>query len=274
MTIQKMLLLALAGIFASAGFAQATNDTQTVQDSCVKAVPGKSAELQAFIQNVEVPIHQAEADSGDFSAWLEMRAVIPSGEWTKCDYRFAAIYNHGIADFPSPEQTEAAIKRAKLNISLQDYLKQREALARLVDVEIWVGLAGAGTHQQKGDFLRFNHYHLKPHAGAEWSRIEKTYWKLLVDDWTKAGNKGNWGMYLLWMPDGENQPYNAMTYDDFPNWNSLVNGSSALVSFWPKVHPGTDLTSVLDQMDRACSLYNAEIYQISELVVATAPETK
>jgi hypothetical protein len=265
---------ALAGLFASTGFAQNTQERQTVQDTCLKAMPGKGEELQTFIRNVEVPLHQALVDSGNVAAWLELRAVIPRGDSAPCDYRFAAVDKHGFAEPPSPEQMEAAIKRAGLKISVQDYFMQREALAHVVAVEIWAGIGSAGTPQQKGDFLSLNHYKVKPGANGEWLRLENTYWKPLVEEWTKAGNKGSYATYLLWMPQGESQPYNAMSLDDFPDWKSMTPGGSSLMTMWPKLYPGTDSTAVFDQHDRIRSVYNKEIYQISELLRPTAPVTK
>ena len=124
-------------------------------------------------------------------------------------------------------------------------------------------------HQQKGDFLRLNHYNVKPNSSGDWSRLETTYWKLLVEDWTKAGNKGTWMMYRLWMPEGENQPNNAMRVDAFPDWNSMVHGANALVALWPKLHPGTDTTEVFDWFDRVRSRYDTEISRVRELVTAS-----
>jgi hypothetical protein len=69
------------------------------------------------------------------------------------------------------------------------------------------------------------------------------------------------------MPEGDNLPYNAMTVDIFPDWNSLLHGVP-LGDAWSKVHPHTDMTEAFDQLDRVRSRHDIEIYKATDLVTA------
>ena len=70
------------------------------------------------------------------------------------------------------------------------------------------------------------------------------------------------------MPEGDNLPYNAMTVDSFPDWNSLLQGIS--FSLWSKVHPNTEATDVFDRLDRVRSRANIEVYKVVEMVNRTS----
>jgi hypothetical protein len=100
---------------------------------------------------------------------------------------------------------------------------------------------------------------------GEWVRMERTYWKPLVEAWVKDGGKGGWSMYQLWMPGGDSMPYNSMTVDTFPDWNSLLQGVPA-GEIWPKVHPNMTTTAAFNQLDQARSVHDIEYYKVVELV--------
>lgn len=267
MSISKTLFFvtAMAVLCAAAGYGQNTKEPNTVRDFCIKAKPGKYAEAEAFAHDTMAPIQQARANAGEFAWEAFTTAVVPEGETAPCDFR-AVIGYHGL--FPaarSKEQLQAELKQAGLDTSFQDTIAKRDSLMRLVNVEYWISLDGAGTEMQKGYFVRLNHYKVKPNDGAQWFRLETTYWKPLVESWNKAGNKGSWGVYRLWMPEGENQPYDATTVDLFSDWNSMAHGLP-LNDLWPKIHPHMDMTEVFDQLDSARSRYNTEIYKVTDLV--------
>ncbi len=267
MSIHKPLLFVtgLAALFAAAGYTQNAKEPNTVRDYCIKAVPGKNAEATAFLHDVAVPIYQARANAGEFDWEVIASAVVPAGESARCDFRLTYGYHGFFPTVNSEEKVQAELKRAGLNTNMQEVIAKRDSLTRLVAKEYWVNMDGTGTGMQKGNFVRLNHYKVKPDAGQEWFRLETTYWKPMVDSWIKGGNKGDWAVYRLWMPNGENQPYNAMTIDIFSDWNSMAHGLP-LNDLWPKVHPGTDMTGIFDQLERVRSRYNTEIYKVTEIV--------
>lgn len=261
-------LLVLAAMCASAGFAQDHKDPQTVRDFCVRVPTGKSMEFEAYARDVAAPLAQARADSGEFMWLLIMRAVEPAGTSAKCDYRIAYGYAGLPPEMLSTDQLDAALKKANLNMSAQDLLAKRDSLSRLVSVEIWVQIDAIGPPTQKGGYVRLNHYSVKPGMMEDWTRLETTYWKALVDPWIKSGAKSAWGLYNLWMPEGDGLPYNAATVDVFADWNSLLHGAP-VGELWPKVHPHTEITEVFDRLDRVRSRHDIEVFKVIELVAQT-----
>lgn len=265
MSIHKtsLVVAGLAALFAKAALAQNAKEPNTVIAYCLKAAPGKYGEAAAFVQNAIVAVDQARANAGAFAWEAIMSGVVPLGQSAPCDFRLVYGY-HGF--FPDSEgDLQAELKRGGVNTDLKEFFAKEDSLTPLKNLEYWVNVDGTGTGMRNGYFIRLNHYKVKPGEGAEWSRLESTYWKPLVDNWTKAGNKGDWAVYRLWVPNGENQPYNAMTIDIFSDWNSMAHGLP-LNDLWPKVHPDTDMTGVFDQLERVRSRYNTEIYKVTEIV--------
>lgn len=257
-------LLVLTAVLATASFAQEQKEPSTVRDYCVKVAPGKSMEFEAYARDVAVPLNQARADAGEFAWALVARGVVPAGSSAKCDYRVVFGYNGAPPETPSNEQIEASLKRAKLNMSAKELFAKRDALTQLVDVEIWYNIDGIGPPPQKGNYVRLNHYNVKPAAMEDWKHLETTYWKPLVDAWMKAGGKGSWSIHGLLMPEGDNLPYNAQTVDTFPDWNSLLHGVP--FDLWTKVNPHTEATDVFDRLDRVRSRHDIEVYRVLEVV--------
>jgi hypothetical protein len=273
MIIRKTLCFAagFAALFATAAYAQNAKEPNTVIDYCLKAAPGKYGEAAAFVQDDIVHFDQARANAGAFAWAAIMSGVVPLGQSAPCDFRLVYGY-HGF--FPDSEgDLQAELKRGGVNTDLKEFFAKEDSLVPLKNLEYWVNVDGTGTGMQPGYFIRLNHYNVRPNEGAEWSRLETTYWKPLVDDWIKAGNKGDWAAYRLWMPNGDNQAYNAMTVDIFPNWNSMAHGLP-LDDLWPKLHPHTDMTEVFDQLERARSRYNTEIYRIINIVQRKNAQSK
>jgi len=264
-TMRKLVFTACCLLmFGTAAFTQQQKQPPTVRDYCVKVASGKSADFETFVKEVGVPLNQSRADAGEFDWYAVVRAVIPAGSSAKCDYRVVYGYKGLPPETPSSEQMDAALKRAKINMSAKDWAAKRDALTQLVDVEIWSGIDYAGTGMGKGSYVRLNHYNIKPGAMEDWQRLETTYWKPMVQAYLKGGGKGTWSVNTLMMPEGDNLPYNAMTVDSFSDWNSLLQGIS--FSLWSKVHPNTEATDVFDRLDRVRSRANIEVYKVVEMV--------
>jgi len=261
-----MLAAVFAAVSAVTGFAQAQKEPPTVRDFCVKVIPGKNAEFEAYIHDTAVPLNQSRADAGEIAWFLVVRGVIPAGTSAKCDYRIAYGYK-GLPPEPlSDAQIDAALKRAQINLSAKELAAKRDSLSQLVDVGIWSQIEAIGASTEKGNYIRLNHYSVKPGEWENWTHLETTYWKPMVEAWLKSGGKGSWGVYGQMMPEGDNVPYNALTVDIFSDWNSLVHGVP--FATWQKVHPNTDATDVFDRLDRVRSRHDIEIYKVLEV---TAP---
>lgn len=266
----RLLTLAAASIAAglaqgTASFAQGQTEPPTVRNYCIKVAPGKGAEYEAFLKDVTLPLARARADAGEFAWFIAESAVVPAGSSAPCDYRMVYGYKGLPPEVPSKDALAAGLKRAKLNLSVDEMVAKRNALTQLVGVDIEYQIDGIGPQPEKDSYVQLNHYKVKYGEFGEWTRLETTYWKALMDAWLKAGGKGTWSVNSLRMPSGDSTPYNALTVDLFPDWSSLIRGVP-LTELWPKVHPNTTFNDVFDRLERVRSVHDVEVYKIIEVV--------
>ena len=264
-------LFMTAALFATAVFAQDQRQLVTAKDYCVKVAPEKAAQYESFMHEFLMPMNQARADNGEIAWSLVARAVVPSGKSAPCDYRTVYGYN-GYPGDPTPDfgVIDAALKRAKLNMTAAQMLAKLTAMGELANVEYWVAEAQVGSGQGKGSYLILNHY--KANNAAEWLRLETTYWQPLVAEHVKGGAKAAWSVWEMWIPGGappgDSSPYNVQTVDQFPDWNSLVHGLP-VGELWPKVHPHEEMTHFFDADGKAASTYDREVYKVVDIVAAS-----
>jgi hypothetical protein len=271
MSVGRIRVLAFAVVSMAVGLAAASSDAQdqappaTVRDYCVKVAPGKGAEFEAFLRDVYVPLSQSRADAGDFAWSLVARAVSPAGSSAACDYRVAYGYKGLPPEEMSREGLDAALKRAKLPLTADQLIAKRSALTSLVSAEIWGEVDAVGAYTEKGSYVRLNHNKVRFGEMGEWVRMERTYWKPLVEAWGKDGGKGGWSLYALQMPGGDSMPYNSLSVDSFPDWNALMQGVP-VGEIWPKVHPNMTTTAAFNQLEQVRSVHDVEYYRVIELV--------
>jgi hypothetical protein len=259
--------VSLAVVFAvgTASFAQGQPEPPTVRDYCVKVAPGKEAEYEAFVRDVTIPLARARAEAGEFAWFVAQSSVVPAGSSAPCDYRMVFGYKGLPPEAASKEVLAAGLKRAKLPMTADEMIAKRNALSHLVSAEIWNLIDGIGPDIAKGSYVRLNRYNIKNGEMDEWTRLETTYWKPVMDAWLKAGGKGAWHVTGLSMPGGDRTPYNAQTVDIFPDWNSLVHGVP-VNELWSKVHPTAAVSEVFNRFDRVRSIQSVEIYKAVEVV--------
>jgi len=266
--------LTLTAVAIAAGWAQGTvsfaqgqPEPPTVRDFCVKVAPGKGAEYEAFLRDVTVPLARARAEAGEFVWFVAASGVVPAGSSAPCDYRLVYGYK-GLPPEPASKDVLAAgLKRANLKLGVDEMVARRNALTQLVSVEIWAGIDGIGPPAEKDGYVQLNHYKVKYGEMDEWTRLETTYWKAVMDAWLKAGGKGGWSVSALIWPAGDSTPYDALTVDTFPSWNALVHGVPA-TELWPKVHPNTTANDLFNRLEKVRSVHDREIYKIVEAVRA------
>jgi hypothetical protein len=234
------LTLAL-GCVAMAG---AQQPAPHMYDYCLKVNPGNTAALDAHLQNVESKLGQVLVDSGRLLAWASARAIAPVGESARCDYHVFAQMAGFPAQPPLAPPAEADLKKAGLAMSVQQVLEKRQSLVKLVSVNLWRVGARVGQVEQ-GNYLRVNYY--KTSDANEWIQLESTGWKKLVEEASKDMPGLAWGAATLRIPEGDNLPYNASSYDAYPSWEALGNGIP-MRKYWNKAHPNTDVTSYLNRI--------------------------
>jgi hypothetical protein len=248
-------------------FAQAPADPPTIRDYCVK-VTGKVADYEAYLKDVTLPVARARAEAGDFQWFIVAKGVFPSGSSAPCDYRLVYGYKGLPPEAASRDTLAAALKRAKLTISVDEMVARRDALTHLVGVDLWYGIGGVGSDVVKDNYIALNHNTVKDGQFAEWQKLELTYWKPLVEAWLKAGGKGAWSISSLRWPTGTSAPYSSLSVDVFQDWNSLVRGVP-LDTLWPKVHPNITSAEVFEKLAKTRSVHDQEIYKVFDVVEVT-----
>jgi hypothetical protein len=254
---------------ASHAFAQ-NPDPPTVRAYCIKVNPGKSAEFEAFLRDVSLPLAQVRADSGEFAWMMVTRSLYPAGTSAPCDYSVVYGYKGLPPEEVSPASLDAALKKTKIPLTAEQMIAKRSSLITLVAAELWWGVEGTGPAIGKGGYMRVNHYKIKPGQWDEWVKAERAGWKPLVEEWNKAGGKGGWGVYGLVMPSGDAMPYDAATVDTFADWNGLIRGVP--LDLWPKVHPGFSINETLANLDKTRSVHDVAISRIEAVVSPSAPK--
>ena len=153
---------------AAPGFAQGQPDPPTLRDFCIKVAPGKAAEYETFLRDNVVPLARARVEMGE-SAWFVAEiAVSPAGTSAPCDYRLVYGYKAQPPEALSKETLAAGLKRARLTLTADEFIARRNALTQLVGVDLWSYIDGVPWNNEKGTYVRINHYNVKYGQMSEW----------------------------------------------------------------------------------------------------------
>lgn len=248
-------------------YAQNQQPASFVRDFCVKVAPGKGREFAAYTHDVAAKLMQARVDSGE-SAWGAIAHVItPAGTTARCDYHVVYGYTGKLPEPTSAASTDAAVRRAGLNMTADEMTARRDSLSRLVSLEVMrnvesIPLASIG----KGAYVRINHYKMRSgQSTANWINLERSTWKPLVAADNADGNKSGWGVYAIMMPAGDSVWSNGLTVDLFPDWDALMRGIP-VNQLWPKVHGNRSRAEWSDRLSTICERPLVEIAQFVEYV--------
>jgi hypothetical protein len=110
MNLKRMLFLPwLSLLLLPAAFAQAP-PMGSIRVQCVKARPGKEAELRTFLMDASAKLGKLRVDSGAYSSFVIAQAVAPIGRAARCDFHLVA----GTSGLPLETQrvTDEDLKKA------------------------------------------------------------------------------------------------------------------------------------------------------------------
>jgi hypothetical protein len=255
------MLLIAAGCLAVAA---AQDQPGYVRDYCVKAAPGKGAEVAAMMHDVTAKVMRARIDEGHAVWGLVLNSVVPSGTAARCDFHVVYGYNGFPPEAPTAEQTTAELKKAGLHMTGAEWAAKRDSLSTLVNLDIWQARAETGPLIEKGQYARLNYYHVKPGQQAAWLKLETTGWMPLVASLKDAGL--GWHLLTLAMPAGEYLHYNGLTVDTFPSWAALGQGVP-LNTAWAKAHPDMPAADYMNLVANTVERYRMDVVQVLEAVV-------
>jgi len=255
------LFLTTAGCLV---IAAAQDQTPYVRDACVKAAPGKSAEVAAMLHDVTAKLMRVRIDAGHAAWWLALSAVVPAGAAARCDYHVVTGYVGFPPETPTPEQTTAELKKAGLNMTSGEYVAKRDSLSSLINVDLWRGVTAVGPNLETGQYARLNYYNVKPGEMAAFLKLETTGWKPFVE--SLKDSRVGWHLNTLAMPAGAYLHYNALTVDTFPSWAALGQGVPTNTA-WPKVHPDLPFADYISLVNNAAERYRIDVLRTVEAVL-------
>jgi hypothetical protein len=98
---------------------------------------------------------------------------------------------------------------------------------------------------------------------------EKKVWKPLAEAMAKDGVRTGWSLNTRVLPSGSEQPYQAVTVDVFPTWESIYKDDPQFVDRWHKVHPDMELGTTFERYEKLRTLAVSQLYVVQDLIQAT-----
>ncbi len=231
--------------------------------NCVKIKPEKSTEFHRWVANVVTKLAQSRVESGTISTWYLLRAVEPAGKSAECDYLTVSIYPGAPPEPLAGEQLSAALKKANLSITADEYVVQRDAVATLISYNMMVNQISVGK-ANKGGYLAVNY--MKTANLEEWLKLEKELWKPIAEQMVKDGVTSGWSLNIRALGLNSDLPWQGVTVDVYPNWDAVFKDDAQFADRIKKVHPNKDFNEMFDQFGKARTMVKTELYAIEDLI--------
>ncbi len=203
--------------------------------TCVKVKPGKTADFNAFVNGDLRKYEQSRVDSGAISGALVLRTISPGGSDAECDYTFVTFYS-GLPNAPlNDDELVAALKKAGISSSLEEWRQEHQAVGDLVyntidQVALQVGRA------KEGDYIVVND--MRVTNENDWIDHQKKLWQPIFEDGLKDGSVDGWAVVVQFMPRGAKDNHITYTVDIYPNWQAVYKFfGPGFDDRWKKIHP-------------------------------------
>lgn len=256
--------VALVAAFSATLFAQQA-PTGYHSVACIKVKPESNTEFRKWAADDVHKYAQSRVDAGAYSQWFVLRSVIPAGRSAECDYIIVSMYP-GIPPQPMGlEELDAALKKAGISMSAQQYVDRRNSLTTLISSNMFQNQAYVGTFK-KGDYFMVNYMKVADDSLDDYLAYEKKVWKPLAEAMAKDGLRTGWSLNTRVLPSGSDQPYQAVTVDVFPNWESIYKDDTQFVDRWHKVHPDMELGTTFEKYGKLRTLSTSQLYVVQDLI--------
>ena len=123
--------------------------------ACLKLKPDSAAEFRKFVTDDVHKVAQGRVGNGELTGWYLLRSVFPQGEAADCDYLIVAIFPKMPHAF-GPDILDAAIKKAGITITPDDYVKRRDSLSKVISTAVYQNEAAVGS-PKKGDYFQVSY---------------------------------------------------------------------------------------------------------------------
>jgi hypothetical protein len=233
--------------------------------ACIKVKAENNTEFRKWMAGDVHKYVQSRVDSGALAQWMMLRAVIPAGRSAECDYVIVSIYP-GIPPEPMGlDELDAALKKAGIATSAQQYVDRRNALTTLISNDMFQNMEFVGR-SKKGVYFKVNYMKVAGADAEDYFAFEKKVWKPLAEEMAKDGTMAGWSLNRRFLPDGSEQPYQAVTVDIFPTWESIYKDDVHFVDRWHKVHPDMELGTTFERYEKLRSLTKSQLYVVQDLI--------
>ena len=228
--------------------------------SCVKVKPGKTADFNALANGDLRKFAQSRVDSGAISAWLELRTIVPAGSDAECDYAFVTFYSGPPSAPMSDDETVAALKKAGISSSLEEWRQEHDTAGYLVYNSI-VRTALQVGGAKEGDYIVVNDMNV-PDIGA-WVDHEKKLWQPIFEDAVKDGAADGWGVEVQFMPRGSKDLHTTYTVDIYPSWEAVYKlFGPGFSDRWTKIHPDVPTSEAMTQEQKFDTIEHTRLYKV------------
>ncbi len=232
--------------------------------ACVKAKPGKGADLSTFVSGDLRKFEQAEVDSGRLTHWAAMRAVVPAGTEVECDYRMASYYPGLPAEPMSDDQTAAVLKKAGINMISQQWANRLGEVGSLVYSGVYQRAATVGGGKE-GDYLVMTEMSV-PNVD-DWIAHEKKLWQPLFEDAVKDGAMDGWHAAVEVFPHGAEDLHRFYTVNIYPNWSSVFTFfGPSFQDRWRKVNPDVPIADGMAEERKVETIQHTYVYKLVVLI--------
>ena len=232
--------------------------------ACYKVKPEKVADYRKWVQQDVHKLQQSLIDSGTLSTWYLLRAVIPTGESAQCDY-LSVIMFPGAPPAPMGlTELGAALKKAGMTTTAQDYVDRRNSLTELVSNNLFQNQVFVGS-VKKGDYFMVNY--MKVPNTTDWLAYEKKTWQPLAESMAKDGIKSGWSVNLQVLPSGSDLKFNAVTVDVYPSWDSIYKNFD-FAGHFKKAHPDLEIGTTMEEFAKLRTILSTDLYVLDDVATS------
>ncbi|MBZ5583432.1 MAG: hypothetical protein LAQ30_14715 [Acidobacteriia bacterium] len=203
---------------------------------CIKAEPGKMADLEQFALDAGHKGAMARANAGEFASALFLRSVL-GGTEAPCDFVVVTIYNG------FPPDPDSAMK-------LDAVLVAQDGFGRA----------------EKGDYIRVDFMKPRPGQAEEWLKMERESFKPLHQARTEQGFLRGWTVATLAYPSGTSLPYTGATVNIMPDWKAVGNPGGGYAEAFKKAMPNAGMDAISEKVSETREIVRTELYRVIDMV--------
>ncbi len=262
--IRSLACAALATACCASLFAQqAPSGFHTV--NCIKVKPEKSVEFRKWVGEVMQKYAHSRVDSGAVSTWYLLRALIPQGTSATCDYLSVSIYPGAPPEPLKAEEVGAALKKAGISMTADEYMTRRDSISTLVSTGVFRNVESLGS-PQKGGYLSVSY--MKAANLQDWLDMEQKFWKPIAEEMIKDGVQSGWSVNIQAFGQESQLPFQGVTVDAYPSWDAVWKDDPHFADRVKKVHPDADINAAFDKVEKARTMVRSELYAIEDIVTS------